>query len=114
MTAGTDVDLINRARLAVRSANEGSGGGGVDVLGEDAGLGGVLEGFEGGLEVRFAGGTLLAFCVTAGGGGGGDGLEPDTFPACDAHIEATAATLPPLPPRADLISYFTSGSSGRS
>jgi hypothetical protein len=86
--AGADCDLMSLARLAVRSTNEVSGAAGAG----DA-FGGVLSGFAAGLRT---------FSTTG----------VDSFsPACEAHIDATAATFPPRPPRADRISYFAAGSS---
>jgi hypothetical protein len=93
MAAGTDRDLISLARLAVRSANGGSGGAEAGTAGET--FGGALIGFA----IGFVCIPLCALC-TAG----------VTFPpVCEAHIDATAATLPPCPPRADRMLYFASG-----
>src|SRR5882762_10454101 len=92
MAAGTDCDLISLARLAVRSANEISAGLGTEVDGGGT-SGDALTGFAAG----FVGMALRGCCALA------------FSPACEAQIDATAATLPPLPPRADRISYFTSG-----
>jgi len=91
MAAGTDCDLMSLARLAVRSANEISAGAGVELDGGNT-FGGVLTGFAAGFV-----GVLHGFCTL-------------TFsPVCEDHSEATEVTLPPRPPRADRISYFTSG-----
>ena len=89
---------MSLARLAVRSAKEGSGSGA--ELDDGGTFGDVLTG----LAAGFVGTLWRNFCAAA---------VDFTFtlsPVCEAHIDATAVTLPPRPPRADRISYFTSGS----
>src|SRR5712675_639785 len=88
MAAGTDRDLMSLARLAVRSVNGGTEAGPGDC-----------ETFGGGFAVGLVCMPLRTFCTV--------GI---TLPlVCEAHIDATAATLPPRPPRAERISYFASG-----
>jgi len=97
--AGTDADLVNLARLAVRSAKECSGSCGDRGLVDEDALGDGLTDFAAGFVAR----PSLGFRVVIEG-------PAAAFSAVnDAHIEATAATLPPRPPRADLISYLISG-----
>ena len=90
-TAGTEEDLITFVRLAVKSANVAGGAGGVDDLGVFAGF------FEGCVGVLFFG-----FC------GLGEMTVGSASTPCEAHIDATAVTRPPRPPRAERMSYFTS------
>jgi len=94
MAAGTDRDLISLARLAVRSGNGGSRAAEAGLAGET--FGGGLTGFTAGFVC-----ILLGTLCTAG---------VTLSPVCEAHIDATAATLPPRPPRADRMLYFASGS----
>jgi hypothetical protein len=97
--AGTDADLLNLARLAERSGKECSTGDEEAGFDDNSSCEGVLADLTPGFFER----SSLGVCVLT------TGFVEVVSAVRDAHIEATAATLPPRPPRADLISYLISG-----